>query len=466
MSHQDKKAGSPRLNVESLRQALVWLLGRASWKHADFRDDCTWLPRHLAAAALLWAWSDELTLGERFITARKIARQLYQPQQEFAGSVQAFMKLLTRWTEVLVQAVQTAWRQRMREALAAQWTVHGWAVFGVDGSRLELPRTQSHEAVYSSARHRAGQPAKRRRCGRSRANAHAKKASTPQMWLTLLFHVGTGLPWCWRIGPTGSNEQAHARNMLAELPAQALVVGDAGFVGYDYLQAVLASGRQALVRVGANVRLLRQLGWAKEGGNTVYLWPERARRHDSPVVLRLIVAHGGKHPVYLVTSAPRSALTDAQVVAIYRRRWGIELCFRHLKQTFQRRKLRSASAAHARVEIEWSLLGLWGMCLYAQVEQARAAPPATNLSVACVLRSFRRMLRDYRHPVERRRSLRALLRVAVRDGYARQDKTSRDYPRKKSADAPAGPPQISPASAAQIRQAKILRRQLTKGLTA
>src|SRR5690606_32365365 len=317
----------------------------------------------LAAAALLWAWSDELTLGERFITARKIARQLYQPQQEFAGSVQAFMKLLTRWTEVLVQAVQTAWRQRMREALAAQWTVHGWAVFGVDGSRLELPRTQSHEAVYSSARHRAGQPAKRRRCGRSRANAHAKKASTPQMWLTLLFHVGTGLPWCWRIGPPGSNEQAHARNMLAELPAQALVVGDAGFVGYDDLQAVLASGRQALVRVGANVRLLCQLGWAKEGGNTVYLWPARARRHDSPVVLRLVVAHGGKHPVYLVTSAPRSALTDAQVVAIYRRRWGIELCFRHLKQTFQRRKLRSASAAHARVEIEWSLLGLWGMCL-------------------------------------------------------------------------------------------------------
>lgn len=61
------------------------------------------------------------------------------------------MKLLARWTEVLVRAVQIAWRQRMREALAAQWTVHGWAVFGVDGSRLELPRTQSHEAVYSSA---------------------------------------------------------------------------------------------------------------------------------------------------------------------------------------------------------------------------------------------------------------------------------------------------------------------------
>ena len=110
MSHQDKKVGLPRLNVEALRQALVWLLGRASWKQAAFRDDCTWLPLHLAAAALLWAWSDELTLGERFATARKIAHQLYQPQQEFAGSVQAFMKLLACWTEVLVRAVQNAWR--------------------------------------------------------------------------------------------------------------------------------------------------------------------------------------------------------------------------------------------------------------------------------------------------------------------------------------------------------------------
>lgn len=56
------------------------------------------------------------------------------------------------------------------------------------------------------------------------------------------------------------------------------------------------------------------------------------------------------------------------------------------------------------------------------------------------------MLRDYRHPVERRRSLRALLRVAVRDDYARQAKTSRDYPRKKSADPPAGLPRLRRAN--------------------
>ena len=466
MSHQDKDGGSPRLNAQYLRQALVWLFGRVKWDHAALRGDCSWRPTQLAAAALLWAWSDELTLGERFRTARKIAQHLYQPQQEFAGSVQAFMKLLVRWTEVLVRAVQQAWRLRMQESLATQWTVHGWAVFGVDGSRIELPRTKSHEAVYSIARHRSGKKVNRSRRLRPLTKGHTKKANTPQLWLTLLFHVGTGLPWCWRIGPTGSSERAHARDMLGELPAQALVAGDAGFVGYDYLQAVLASGRHVLVRVGSNVRLLRQLGWTREVANTVYLWPQRAQKHLPPVVLRLIVAHGGKHPVYQVTSVPRSELDQLQVIDIYRRRWGVELCFRHLKQTFQRRKLRSASADHARVELEWSLLGLWGMCLYAQVEQAHRAPSATNLSVACVLRSFRRMLRDYLHPVERQGSLRTLLREAVRDNYVRKDKTSRDYPCKKPADPPAGPPQILIASHLQRSQAKTLRAQLRKGLTA
>ena len=50
-------------------------------------------------------------------------------------------------------------------------------------------------------------------------------------------------------------------------------------------------------------------------------------------------------------------LSDQQVLDIYRRRWGIELCFRHLKQTFQRRKLRSTSADNARVELEWPSTG-------------------------------------------------------------------------------------------------------------
>ena len=467
MSHQDKDRCRVRYNAEYLQQALQWLLGRVAWSGIQFRQDCTWLPAQLARAALIWAWSDELTLGERFFTARKITAQLDQPQQEFAGSSQAFWKMLVRWTARLVTLIQACFRQSVQDTLAANWSLHGWIVFGVDGSRIELPRTRSHEAAYSPSAKRRSKKKKHRRRKTADDAAAAKKARTPLIWLTILWHAGTGLPWAWRIGATDSSEREHWMQMLPELPAQSLVAADAGYVGYEYVQAVIASGRQLLLRVGSNVRLLRKLGWAKESAGTVYLWPERAARQNlPPLVLRLVISHNGKHPVYLVTSVlSGTRLSDRQVIDLYRQRWGIELFFRHLKQTFQRRKLRSTSADHARVELEWSLLGLWGLALYAQAVLRQEGLAPERLSTACVLRAFRRMLRDYLHPVERGRSLRALLRRALRDEYPRQYKASRDYPCQKRRK-PIGPPEILPASRARTTLARRLRATVQKGLTA
>lgn len=458
MSHQDKDCRQVRFNADCLKRALRWLLCQADWSSIQFRDDCTWLPLQLAATAILWAWSDEPTLGERFFAARRIAAHLDQPQREFAGSSQAFLKMLVRWTAALVAVVQVALRRRMQEALAASWMVYGFILFSVDGSRVDVPRTKSHEAVNAPARNKQGRKLKRNRRKKPRTAAHTKKANTPQMWLTLLWHVATGLPWAWRTGPTGSSEREHWGQMLGELPTNALIAADAGFVGYEILRSVIDSGRHVLIRVGSNVRLLRKLGWAKESAGTVYLWPDHAaQRNQPPLVLRLVVALGGKHPVYLITNVSKSRLTAAQVIDVYRRRWGIELFFRHLKQTFQRRKLRSTSAENARVELEWSLVGLWCLALYAQVELAGQGIDPAQLSVAGALRAFRRTLRDYLHPAQRQRSLAMLLRRALRDPYPRKDKTSRDYPRKKRPDPPPGEPEIKTATAAQIRRARELR---------
>jgi IS4 transposase len=458
MSQQDQDGCQVRYNAGHLQHALHWLLCHAKWSSIRFREDCSWTPLQLAATALFWAWSDESTLGERFFSARRLAEHLYQPQREFATSSQAFLKMLVRWTGAMLLVIQAALRQRMQEVLSSCWLVSGFLVFGVDGSRIDLPRTAAHEAAYSLARSKRGKKLKRNRRKKPRTAAHNKKANTPQMWLTLMFHLGTGLPWAWRIGPTGSSEREHWLQMLAELPLAALIAADAGFVGYEYLRAVIDSGRHVLVRVGSNVRLLRQLGYAKESAGTVYLWPDHAaQKNQPPLVLRLVVAQGGKHPVYLVTNVLANQLSDKQLLDIYRRRWGIELCFRQLKQTFQRRKLRSTSADNARVELEWSLLGLWCMSLYAQAEMVKQKQDPKLVSLAGVLRSFRRMLRDYLHPVKRGCSLSALLRRAQRDTYQRKNKASRNYPRKKHPDPPAGPPQILTATTTQIQHARKLK---------
>jgi hypothetical protein len=455
MSHRDLQELPARLNSSDLRVALAWLLRGVNWSSVQLRSDCTWTAHLLATTALLWAWSNESTLVERFFAARRIALHLFSQSGEVAQTYQAFTKILRRWTADLVGLLQRTLRERMQQELQDCWLVLGFVMFGVDGSRGELPRTRSHEQAYSASRRK--RRSRKGRKGRKASADHRKKANSPQLWLTTMWHVGTGLPWDWRIGPADSSERAHLLAMLSTLPPGALIAADAGFVGYEYARAIIDSGRHLLLRVGANVRLLKKLGYARESGNTVYLWPDReAQRRQPPLVLRLVEAHNGKHPVFLVTSIlSMRQLTDRQIVELYARRWGIEVFYRHLKQTFQRRKLRSARAENAHVEMEWSLTGLWAMTLYALTMIRPRGFPAQRLSVARVLRAFRRTLRDYLHPLEPRHRLRDWLRLAVIDDYCRKSKSSRDYPRKKQ-ERPPGAPTILNASKMQLRWARLL----------
>jgi hypothetical protein len=441
------------------------LLTDIDWSGIEFRSDCRWTPQALVSAALLWAWSDEQTLGERFRTVRKIAMRLAGGQQQLATSYQAFTKVLRRWTDELALLLQTALQGRMQQTLPQHWRVAGFILFGVDGSRIELPRTRSHEQAYSSTRKKQRRAKRRRR--KRLAAGHARKANSPQLWLTAMWHAGSGLPWDWRIGPADSSERAHLQQMLSGLPAGALVAADAGFVGYEGLRLIRSGGRELLLRVGSNVRLLKKLGWVRERRGTVYLWPDQAARQGQPpLVLRLVVAHNGKHPVYLLTSVrSQRQLSDRQVAELYARRWGIELFYRHLKQTFQRRKLLSTSAANARVEVQWSLVGLWAMALYALVEATKHRVPPQRLSFAKLLLAFRRTLRDYLHPTERGERLCERLRQAIIDPYLRKNKTSRNYPRKKQERLP-GPPYILKASPTQIKRAKQLATAQQTRLTA
>jgi hypothetical protein len=472
MSHQDRDrhtASTP--HHQALKETLDWLLKPSQLAKLAFRQECTWTPKGLIFAAMLWAWSDEKTLTERFFHARKVVVAMAFLSRQPATTYQAFLKMLSTWTATVTIMLVAAFRRRMQTNLASRFKVCGYSVFGVDGSRLELPRTESNEERFSPASARPQSRRKPRRRARSRASradrARAKKTNSPQMWLTTMFHVGTGLPWDWRIGPSDSSERDHLRQMIDDLPAAALVTADAGFVGYEVWKAILDSGRHLLIRVGAIVRLLSNLGYVEEKKGLVYLWPDReAKRKQRPLVVRLVMAHNGKHPVYLVTSVrDEGRLSDRQVVEIYALRWGIELFYRHFKQTFGRRKLRSHCADHAELEATWSLLGLWAMGLHTQVQLARKGVPARRISVAKMLLAYRRSLREYQSHPDPGASLRDLLHKAVIDPYQRVNKSSRDYPRKKQSHA-IGAPEIRRATKNQINAAREIRDQPALGLTA
>lgn len=468
MSHQAEvsDSGSGEHHQE-LKRAWKWLTKGADFSSVRFRSDCHWSIGGIVMTAILWAWSGEGTLAARFAQAKKIGRRALGAKHVPDSSYQAFTKLLRTWTVRLLAGLARVFRTRMTTVFANRLRLGKFVPFGVDGSRFGLPRTQSNEAYFSpSAKKRKGQ--KKRVRSKQSAIARAKKADTPQMWVTTLWHLGIGLPWSWRLGPSNSSERGHLLDMLGELEGLlALLVADAGFFGYEFWSAIRLAGQHFVIRVGSNVRLLKKLGYAKERNGLVYCWPDRAAmKSQPPLVLRLIVIHNGKHPVYLVTSVlDQKELSERDVAKAYSLRWGIEVYYRHVKQTLELTKLRSHSADNALLEANWSLLGLWAMSIHAQYLLQSQGQDPQRLSVAAMLRAYRAAMYEYRCVPEQGENLRSRVRQALRDTYRRKCKTSRNYPRKKQ-ETPAGPPRISLATTTQVKKARQFKCQLEKRLTA
>jgi hypothetical protein len=474
MAHQDQGRKSAQgLNAQDLHQALRWLVMGIGFASIALRADCTWTPQSLAFAALLWSWSDEKTLTERFTISRKIIRLVLGEQQEPAGSYQAFIKLLRKWTDPLRALLVTEFRKRMREKLADVWKVKGWLVFAVDGSRVDVPRTAKNEEHYAPKSKLARSARKQRRKGkrtsgrrRSKKEVRQRKANVPQIWLTVLWHVGSGLPWDFCTGPSDSSERGHLLQMLPSLPPQSLLTADAGFVGYEFCRQVLAAGHDLLLRVGGNIRLLKKLGYARERDGIVYLWPNHAAaKRQPPLVLRLVTLQGGRHPIYLLTNVfSAQRLPEADAAAIYRRRWGIELYYRHCKQTFERRKLRSYNPDNAMLELHWSLLGMWAMGLHSHCRLVPQGIPPEKISFANVWRAYRKPMREYKSEPDPGERMNDWLDGAIIDSYERKNKASRDYARKKQ-EPGAGPPEIVKAKPEQVRLAAQIKAE-QKRLTA
>jgi hypothetical protein len=298
---------------------------------------------------------------------------------------------------------------------------------------VTTPRTKANEQAFCAANYGRSRMAeyrrrKRREQGRPQRRRRQRRRKSapavPQIWLTLLWHMGLRMPWCWKSGPSTASERDHFQQMLAEqqFPENTLFCGDAGFTGYELWKAVIDRGHHILIRVGANVTLLRKLGYyARERGGIVYCWPSAAaRKNQPPLVLRLIRFRLGRGEACLVTSILEDRLlSEKQAVELYRLRWGVELQFRALKQTFGRRKLRSKRPDRALIELDWSLLGLAIIQLFAVKEQIEFGQFPEQSSVSLAIRIVRETIdRWYETPTASQTFARRL-RTAATDQYQR-----------------------------------------------
>jgi hypothetical protein len=410
-------------HFELLRKALAWILEECCLQSVVLHGNSTYQPLQLIQLAILWAWSENAQLSQAYKLARQTANQMFGdlPLASYTGFIRALATCSQRLSPILRDHLQ-----KLMVSVGGDLVRIGqYFVLVVDGSRGQTPRTKSNEQAFSASSYGKSNRSRTRQRWKNkrRRTRKAIKGTIPQYWLTKLWHMGLKMPWAWKIGPSNSSERGHLQELLKScfIPEKTLIVADAGFVGYDLLRSIHQAGHDFMVRVGANVYLLKHLGKVRARGDLVHIWPaSRMRAGEPPLTLRLMTMQGPRGRIHVVTSVlDRMQLSEKQAAVLYRLRWGVELQFRNLKQTFGRGKLRSRNGDNAVVELEWSIFALWIIQLYAVKEQLEIDSPPERCSVAHALRIFRELLRDPNRVVTSYKVLVNDLQKAVIDDYTR-----------------------------------------------
>jgi hypothetical protein len=390
-----------------------------------------WTDRLLVLVMLLMAYSGLPTLQERFSEARQAVVAMYASRQRPGKTWAGLSAKLRRHSQRLLALVTAHLRRQMVRRLAGCWRVAGFVAFGVDGTKIDCPRTRANQRRFKIG---------------------GKKKSGPQQLLVTLLHLGSGIAWAFRRSHAKASERGLLRQMLGVLPAKALLVADAGFVGYDVMTAILGKGHALLIRAGANTHLLRKLGYdVEEKQGRVYLWPRRAQAAGAPpLVLRLIVLHDRRgRRMCLLTNLSPEALSGAQAAELYRCRWHVELLFRTMKQTLARRKMLCTTPANAAVELDWTVVAQWLLSLLLWETRAEKIPAQRGFAPA--LRLVRAAMAGRG---DRRASLWQRLRAIREDRYVRlRPKAARHWAHKKN-DPPCGIPKMRIATPQEIRLAQ------------
>jgi hypothetical protein len=467
-NRQAAKTAPRPTNGDDLKKAINWALVEGIFADVCLHGNVKWAPLALVQLALFWVWSAEAGLVAAAKDATNHVRKLFGCVA--VTSYQALTDALSRYSPQLLPRLWTRMHELLEDHGGDVWRVGLWLVLAVDGSRVSVPRTAANEKRFCKPPKKRSNNRKKnankrsRQANRKRQNQRCKshynpQAVGPQMWLTLIWHIGLRLPWCWKVGPSYDSERGHLLLLLEEekFPERTLFCGDAGFYGYDFWCGILRHKHQFLIRVGRNVRLLKNLGVVRQRDDIVYCWPkDNMKKEQPPLVLRLFRFHDGRSEVFLVSSIlDEKELTAEEASRIYRGRWGIELQFRAFKQTYGRSKLRSRTPEHAQIELHWSLVGLTLLQLLALKAHRQVGEPPPKTSIAAVLQIIRWMIAEQSEVRAVGGSLQQRLTEAITDSYQRHSKKkSRNYPRRKE-QPNAGAPIIveaSPEHLARLRQ--------------
>lgn len=424
-------AGKERSLPESFLGFVRYFLPAHVWRQAQQIPGAPskrirWSLQPLVLVLLGITWCTGESQEERFETARAFCVSCLQKRKRPGTTLKGFERALARLPMPVLRAMARGIRQQIVRHWAPALTTYGFTILGCDGARLETPRSAELEQRLPTA---------------------GKTDAAPTVYVTALVHVVTGLLWAWQLGLGTASEHYHLHCLLSTVPGNALLVADAGFVGYDLFRAILDRDLCFLFRASSRAYLYtaehRRLERFREG--IVYYWPGWAQKQKLPPLrLRLLCLRGKKVNVWLLTNVLEAErLSHAAAGQIYRWRWQNEGFFRSYKRTLSKFKLRSRSVALTHREMEGSLLAVQLLlahgALALQGRQQAAARPSPRQLLRAVRQEMHYQIALHLGKRQHQTYLERLRETQLEQRLQTSKKVRREWPRRKPHRSPAAP---------------------------
>lgn len=235
--------------------------------------------------------------------------------------------------EVFTEFLRLGLRALARAASQPDAFWRGWRLVALDGTQFSLTNTPQVKATTRKAKSRRG------------------RAAFAKITTGVLLELGLHNPLAAAIGRGGQSEWALALELLAALPAQALLLADRLHGCAAFVAAAHAAGQKAgshfLIRARANIRV-QVLQRYKDGSRRVGV-PVRQKGKPRVITqwlelreIRVRVQRPGHRAqeLRLWTSLldPESAPAQ-ELIELYARRWEHELYYREMKRQLRKNEV-------------------------------------------------------------------------------------------------------------------------------